>query len=107
MTFRKTINAFINDELHDEELCAFLDHLKSCKKCYEELEINYIVIEGVGILDENNRDYNLLKAYANALKADHAYIAVKKRLMLLRYVMDTLCFWALLGIALLGIRLFF
>ena len=33
---------YINDELTDKELEAFLDHVYSCKACYEELEIYYI-----------------------------------------------------------------
>ena len=30
---------YINDELTDRELEAFLDHVYSCRSCYEELEI--------------------------------------------------------------------
>ena len=49
LTFRKNINAYIGKSLPDDELNAFLQHLSSCEKCREELEINYIVSEGIGL----------------------------------------------------------
>ena len=47
ITFNKEIDAFLNDRLDDEQLNAFLNHLKTCDSCCEELEINYIVHEAV------------------------------------------------------------
>lgn len=105
MTFQKDINAYLNEELDDDELNAFLQHLSSCPKCYEELEINYIVIEGVGILDENRHDYNLSHAYKESIRRDERYIRLKKALLFLEYIVETAAFWAFLFLTLIYVRM--
>ena len=56
---------YINDELTDRELEAFLDHVYSCRSCYEELEIYYTLYAGLAQLDsdeDGNQDmHNLLE----------------------------------------------
>ena len=57
---------YINDELtRDRELEAFLDHVYSCRSCYEELEIYYTLYAGLAQLDsdeDGNQDmHNLLE----------------------------------------------
>ena len=65
ITFNKDIVAYLDGELDDTELNDFLMHLETCKSCAEELEINYIVREGVKILDRKNSSYDLLSAFKN------------------------------------------
>lgn len=98
VTFRKDINAYLSDELTDEELNDFLIHLRSCPECRDELEINFIVIEGINILDEERSDYDLSKAYNRSIQASERYIGFKKSLLTLRYIVDTLLFWTILTI---------
>ena len=57
ITFNKDIIAYLDGELGDEELNDFLHHLKTCEACAEELEINYIVREGVKLLNRKNSSY--------------------------------------------------
>ncbi|MBR0106578.1 MAG: zf-HC2 domain-containing protein, partial [Lachnospiraceae bacterium] len=33
------INAFIREELDHKETPAFLEHIRSCPKCYDDLEM--------------------------------------------------------------------
>lgn len=104
MTFQKDINAYLNEELDDAELNAFLQHLSACPKCSEELEINYIVIEGVRILDEKRHDYDLSHAYEEAIRSDETYIRIKKVLLFVEYIVETVAFWAFLFAAALYLR---
>lgn len=58
------IMPYINDEVTDKELGAFLDHIYGCKACYEELEIYYTLYAGLSQLDGENEGqdmHNLLK----------------------------------------------
>ena len=91
--FNGKINAYLKDELTDEELNEFLLHLRSCPKCNEELEINYIVNEGVERLDRNKEDYNLSAAYEKAKEDSRRYIAGRKGMIRLSYIVGTVMFW--------------
>ena len=59
------ITKYLNNELSDEELKGFLDHINSCENCSEELEIYYTVITGFRQLDA---DVELTDNFALALK---------------------------------------
>ena len=53
MDCQKMIMPFINEELDNGQLSQFLDHLKICSECFEELEVYYIILESMKQLDEN------------------------------------------------------
>ena len=42
-TAQSLVIPYINKQLSDEDMEAFLKHIQSCKECYEELEIYYTV----------------------------------------------------------------
>lgn len=56
---------YLNNELNDDELKAFLDHIDNCKECADELEIYYTVITGIKQLDA---DKELTNNFSIALK---------------------------------------
>ncbi len=58
------IMAFIENKLPDDELREFIKHVRSCKNCYEELEIYYTLIVGMKQLDEED---NISTDFENAL----------------------------------------
>lgn len=61
------VQPFLNSELKDRELKAFLAHVKSCKSCWEELETYFIVDYALKYLDnEKNNSYDM-KALLNTL----------------------------------------
>lgn len=95
----------MNDALDDGELYGFLRHLKDCPVCADELEINYIVHRGIEILDEDREDYNLQKAYRSDIQKHLAYLARKRILMYVEYVIETAAFWAFLTVTILFVRL--
>lgn len=43
---------FINHKLNEADEKAFIEHIRSCKDCREELEIYYIMLIGMRQLDE-------------------------------------------------------
>lgn len=97
ITFNKDIIAYLDGELGDEELNDFLHHLKTCEACAEELEINYIVREGVKLLDRKNSSYDLSSAFRQNTREDTVYIKRKKILIRAAYAVGTVAFWALLA----------
>ena len=107
LTFRKLISSYMKKELPDEELNDFLCHMKSCKECREELEINYIVEEGVRILDEEKGDYNILAAFQKNVQSGDSYISKRKRFLSFIYCLDTVVFWAVVFSAVIALRMIF
>ena len=105
MTFRKNINAYISGSLSDDELNLFLRHLESCPKCREELEVNYIVSEGIRLLDEEHHDYDISRAFRELIRKDERHIRTVYRVRVLTYAVDTLAFWSLLMTLLVYFRL--
>lgn len=53
-TFESKIPAYIAGQLKIEEMQEFLDHAKSCRECYDELEITYSVMQGIRELDSED-----------------------------------------------------
>lgn len=50
----KLIPLFLEDELEDEDLGEFMDHIEKCEECKEELTIQFLVLEGVARLEKGN-----------------------------------------------------
>lgn len=96
MTFRKLIPAYIDNQLDDRTLNDFLHHLKGCPHCAEELEIHFIVMKGVDILDTDIGDYNLSAKFSDTVRMNSEYLEKRKHLMRFEYVIDTLVLWGIL-----------
>jgi len=50
------IQGFIEKRLTDEQLEAFLEHIASCRDCYDELEVYYMITTGLLQLDEEHSE---------------------------------------------------
>lgn len=48
---QKCIRSFFADELNTGEAKKFVDHVRTCKDCMEELTIEYLLSEGVSRLE--------------------------------------------------------
>lgn len=107
ITFNKMIGPYLREELSDEDLNEFLQHLAACPQCNEELEINYIVGEGMERLDRDRSDYNLSDAYRTSKEESRRYLQGRKHLIRFSYVVDTVSFWALLMAAFVFLRILF
>lgn len=47
----KQIPAFFKDSLDEDNLAEFVNHIKQCKNCEEELAIQYLTVEGLARLE--------------------------------------------------------
>jgi len=52
---QQMIYRYLNNDLDERELQAFLDHVRECPSCYEELEIYYSVQEAIEYLEDDGR----------------------------------------------------
>lgn len=50
---QRLIMPFINGKLNKEELEQFIDHIKACPDCMEEVEVYYALVMGMRQLDED------------------------------------------------------
>ena len=107
ITFNKDIDAFIKGELCDEELNSFLLHLKGCRNCEEELQVNYIVQEGMKRMNDRHASLNIAAAYAREIGDDCEYIASRKRMIVVSDIFRTLVFWTVLAVAVVFVRVAF
>lgn len=48
---KKKIKDFLDDSLNSKNTIEFVNHVRSCKECMEELSIEYLVSEGLKRLD--------------------------------------------------------
>ena len=82
--------------MDDGDLNDFLNHADQCEKCREELELEYIVMKGPEIIDSPEGNYDITAHFRGDLKDGKKYIAFRKTILKVRYVVDTLVFWAVL-----------
>ncbi len=48
---QKKIHSFIDDKLDSKDSLAFIEHIRNCPNCKEELSIEFLVITGLQRLD--------------------------------------------------------
>ncbi len=96
---------YISGEITDQELEAFLKHIDTCENCREELEIYFTVDVGIRQLDEGTGTYNIKGALETALELSRQKIHTLFLLQTARYAVNTLCFWALLVVLILQLRI--
>ena len=48
---KKRIKDFLNDSMNSKTCIEFIEHVKSCSECMEELSIEFLVNEGLKRLD--------------------------------------------------------
>lgn len=69
---------FINGELTDKEIGLFMEHVKNCPSCYEELEVNYTIYKGLEQLDEMEGEFNIDRLMENLLNRSEKRIILHK-----------------------------
>lgn len=91
----KLIPAFLQDELDSKAMEEFIEHIKNCPECNEELSIQFLVSEGLERLESGN-NFNLQNALF--MKLEDAKHQVKVR-HALQYTL--LCLEVAVGVAIL------
>lgn len=99
------IHSYINNELNDDDLEAFLEHINHCEDCKEELEIYYTVDVGVRQLDDEAEIYNITGALETSLVMAEQKVKHKTQLLIVKYVVDTLMVLSLVVLLLLQLRI--
>ena len=72
------IMPYINDEMTDKEVQAFLEHIKSCKDCCEELEVHYTIYAGLAQLDSDGNDFDMRGLLEEAIAESEGRVCAHK-----------------------------
>jgi hypothetical protein len=76
---QQLITKYISGEINDKDLDKFLEHIQTCKDCYEELEINYTIFSAFMQLDDSpGASYDINTMLQEELNASRKYIKNKK-----------------------------
>lgn len=52
--YEKQVVRFLKNEMADKEMLNFMEHVKNCPRCYEELEVYHSVYDGLNMFDYEN-----------------------------------------------------
>lgn len=103
----RQIFRYIRDDLHGDELAAFLEHIDSCESCREELEINYMVDLGLRELEEDTGLYNIAGRLEKRLQESRTQVRYLRTSRIVTWAMDTLAFMAVMLAFALQFRIWF
>ena len=96
---------YIKNELTDEELFEFLEHIEQCPECREELEIYFTVDVGIRQLDSETGNYNIKGALETAIEQSRERLEAVRLVKIVRYAVSTLSVMALIITVLLQCRI--
>ena len=86
----KMVIPYIKDQLSDKDLRKFVDHIKGCPDCREELETYYFVYKGLMQLDEReDLPMNIMKALNDDFSSSEKHL----KNMSLFYVTSEIVKW--------------
>lgn len=105
MEAEKMVIPYINDELNPTDLENFLDHVEHCENCREELEIHYLVDEGLKKLDEVDSTYDIVGDLHRKLEGSDRILQKFLAFQVGRYAISTLMSVALFVIFLMQLRI--
>ena len=96
---------YIKNELTDEELFEFLEHIEHCPECREELEIYFTVDVGIRQLDSETGNYNIKGVLETAIEQSRERLEAVRLVKIVRYAVSTLSVMALIITVLLQCRI--
>ncbi len=77
---QRMIQGFIEKRLTDEQLEAFLEHIASCRDCYDELEVYYMITTGLLQLDEKHSEtLDFKKNLRDFIESEEHALYMRKR----------------------------
>ena len=83
----KLIPQFLDDDLDNQDLADFLDHIDNCPECKEELTIQFLVRVGMQRLEDGNT-FNLVRELDRELAEAKKKMHRRKTLVLISYVLE-------------------
>ena len=102
---QQMVMPYINHQLSDEELEAFLLHIEECPDCREELEIYFTVDYGIRQLDDDTGAYDIAGALKKSLEQAREHVHCMRVLAVFRYIFGTLSALSLTVTLLLQLRI--
>ncbi len=94
------MDMYLNDELSPKDLEAFLEHIKACPECYDELETLFTITVGIKYLEEEHHEsYNIPQMLKDDLKKKDRKLKKRKEFHRL--------LWNLILVLLIGVAAFF
>ncbi len=106
-TAEQNITRFIQKELSDEETEEFLNHIRSCEECRQEMEMNYLFVEGMRLLDSKSDDFDVRGTMDRAVRAAWQHLRAVRVMKIARYSMTTLVLMSLALTLLLELRILY
>lgn len=82
--FQKLIPDFIHDSMETEYMEAFVQHSRECEECFDELEIYYMLYEGLDKVEKDaGASFNLKEALSAkiALYEEIVYQIYKRKVI--------------------------
>lgn len=83
----KLIPQFLDDDLDNQDLADFLNHIDNCPECKEELTIQFLVRVGMQRLEDGNT-FNLVKELERELADAKKKMHRRKTLVLISYILE-------------------
>lgn len=99
---QKMIPRFIQDDLENKELRAFVEHINQCGECREELDIQYLVAEGMQRLEKGST-FDLQNELAIKLHRASRRIRDRRRVLWFMCGMETIAILAVVVMTVLVI----
>ncbi len=87
----KVIAQFLDDDLNNQELADFLNHIDTCPECKEELTIQFLVKVGMIRLEEGST-FNLKNELDLLLKDARRRLKGRKSLVLFSFILEVMVF---------------
>lgn len=101
----KMVVPYMKDELSPTELEDFLNHIKTCDNCREELEIHYMVDVGLKKLDEADGTYDIVGDLKRKVAESYRTLRHISIFQITTYAVTTLGGMALVVMILLQLRI--
>lgn len=100
----KLIPLFLDEDLENEDLREFMEHIEKCEECKEELTIQFLVLEGVARLETGNV-FDLQKELKMRMDDSEHSLKTRENMQWVLYALEGLVGVAVLAIILLLIFL--
>lgn len=103
----KMVLPYIRGELDNDQTEVFLEHIKNCTSCREELDIYYTVEAGIKQLDEKKGDFNIAGSLHECINRSYYKLRMIKLVKILYYSLNTLVVTSLIIMLFLQFRIWF
>ncbi len=103
----KMIIPYIKNELPPGDTEEFLDHIKRCKMCREELEIYFTIEVGLNNIDKGDQDYNIAGALMEHIASSYRQLNSVYITKVAYYAINTLLTVAVIITFLVQLRIWF